>query len=310
MSETKYLLRFGKSCQWFLIATPETRSWVKKFATIMNLEKKEEDQIGKWPRMFFFLKTSKSNGAPSSLNRTDLKTKEDFPKTGWKAQEVKPLRLWSHPTSPDIICEIEDHDDPMIDIIKMWTSLHFIYLQAQNGGALPLHTALIEREGKGVLLGGPAGIGKSTTCRRLLSPWRALSDDQSLIMENKERGYLAHPLPTWSEHLWKRSTKKWNTEKGIPLSAIFFLERAEVNKVVPIKQEKAAALIYRSSIEVYRTVNAKWKLGLEEKRKLKIKIFDNACKLAKAIPAYTLHFSLTGRFWEEIEKVLQDAYPR
>jgi hypothetical protein len=29
--------------------------------------------------------------------------------------------------------------------------------------------------------------------------------------------------------------------------------------------------------------------------------------LAKSVPAFILRFGLTGKFWQEIEKVLQDA---
>jgi hypothetical protein len=31
---------------------------------------------------------------------------------------------------------------------------------------------------------------------------------------------------------------------------------------------------------------------------------DNACAMAQAIPCYILRVSLTGKFWQEIEKVL------
>jgi hypothetical protein len=33
-------------------------------------------------------------------------------------------------------------------------------------------------------------------------------------------------------------------------------------------------------------------------------LFNNACELAKAVPAYILRVSLEGRFWEEMEKVI------
>jgi len=37
---------------------------------------------------------------------------------------------------------------------------------------------------------------------------------------------------------------------------------------------------------------------------LKKKLIDNASKIARAIPTYKLRASLTGRFWEEMEKIL------
>jgi len=33
-------------------------------------------------------------------------------------------------------------------------------------------------------------------------------------------------------------------------------------------------------------------------------VFDNACRLAKALPAFILEFSQEGEFWKEIDRVL------
>lgn len=302
MTETGYLLRLGDGSGWVIIATPDTRSWVEKFATIMKLEAKEQDRYCKWPRMFFFLKTSRKDGYPALINLIGSKTEEDFPRTGWKAHNLRSLRLWSHRAVPDIICEIGNESNHELDIIRMWTSLYFIYLPAQNSGGLPLHAALVELYGKGVLLVGPGGSGKSTSCRRILFPWRVLSEDQSLIVRNARKGYLAHPIPTWSDHLWQRTEQRCNIERYVRLAAIFFLEQAEFNEVVPINKEQAAVFLNHSSTDVHR---AAWQnFSNEDERKLKMKIFDNSCKLAKAVTAYTLRISLNGRFWEEMEKVI------
>jgi len=39
-------------------------------------------------------------------------------------------------------------------------------------------------------------------------------------------------------------------------------------------------------------------------RKLRRQVFDNACRLAKRIPAFKLRASRNGRFWEKIEQAL------
>jgi len=36
---------------------------------------------------------------------------------------------------------------------------------------------------------------------------------------------------------------------------------------------------------------------------LKEKVFDNACKLARGIPAFKLRVSLDGKFWKEMERI-------
>jgi len=202
----------------------------------------------------------------------------------------------------DVICEIENERNPELDIVRMWTSLYIIYLQVQESGGLPLHAALVERDGKGILLVGPGGSGKSTLCRRLPRPWCALSDDQALIVRDARKRYLAHPIPTWSDYLWQRSERRCNVEHHVLLAAIFFIKQAGCDKVIPIGEGEAAAFINYSSTEVSRPI---WcDLDVEEKWTVKMKIFGNACKLARAVPAYILHAGLNSQFWDEMEKVL------
>jgi hypothetical protein len=51
-------------------------------------------------------------------------------------------------------------------------------------------------------------------------------------------------------------------------------------------------------------------LGLfkEEVRALYLERFNNLCALARAIPAHVLHISLTGAFWQEIERALEGGH--
>lgn len=302
MESSAFLLKLGDGTRWHLLADPGTSSWIQKFAMIMQLKTNDQDGHSKYPRMFFTLRYS-GKGEPGELiNLMSSKIEEDLPRSGWKAQDFRSLRSWHHQAVPDIICEIGNEGNRELDIVRMWTSLYIIYLQVQDSGGLLLHAALVERDGKGVLLVGPGGSGKSTLCRRLPCSWYALSDDQSLIVRDHRKMYLAHPIPTWSDYLWRESERRWNFEHHVPLTAIFFIEQAGSDEVVPIGQGKAAVFINHSSIEVCRPIW--WNLSDEEGIELKKKIFENACQLAKAIPAYTLRINLTGRFWEVMQEVL------
>lgn len=51
----------------------------------------------------------------------------------------------------------------------------------------------------------------------------------------------------------------------------------------------------------------KGNLNLKEEKVIRKKLFDNACQLAKAVPVFSLRVSLNGRFWENMEKVLENA---
>ncbi|GBD96011.1 MAG TPA: SynChlorMet cassette protein ScmC [Nitrospirae bacterium] len=294
MTKPAYMLKLGNGSGRLIKSTLDTISWVEKFAAIMELKANGRDRRSNCPGIFFVRRGAGKDGFPE--------IDENFPESGWKSHDFRALRFWSHRTVSDIICEIGDECSHELDIVRMWTSLYIIYLQMMDSGGLPVHAALIEIDGKGILIAGPGGSGKSTLCRRLPRSWHALSDDQSLIVRDDRKGYLAHPIPTWSDYLWQQSERRWNVERCAPLTAIFFIEQAESEEAVPIGQGQAAVFINRSSTEVCRPI---WRnLNAEEEGEIKKKIFDNACKLARAVPAYILRLSRDGRFRDEIEKVL------
>ena len=65
-----------------------------------------------------------------------------------------------------------------------------VCLRTQACGAVLLHGALAQRDGQGVILASPGGIGKTTASRRLSPPWHSLSDDASLVMCDTAREVL------------------------------------------------------------------------------------------------------------------------
>lgn len=215
------------------------------------------------------------------------------------------LQFWFHCETPDVLCDIGTGEGTALDIIRMWQALYPIYQRAQDLRGLPLHAALVKCKKKGVLLAAPGNTGKTTCCSRLPHAWEVLCDDETLVVRNSHGQYLAHPFPTWSNYLKRNYEQTLDVQQYVPLSSIFFLEQAKIDEVIPIGQGKAAVLINQSAMQLcYRN----WRnLDLEEKRALKKKLFDNACELAKTVPAFMLRVSLYGRFWEEIETVLKYA---
>ena len=156
--------------------------------------------------------------------------------------------------------------------------------------------------GRGFLLAGQGGTGKSTCCRRLPNNWKPLCDDEALIVLDKSKVYHVHPFPTWSDYIMERAKNTWDVQKSVPLSAIFFLEQSEKDEVIPLSKEQSAILITKSSKQAY---DWSWTWIDKNNQTILIKdIFNNAFEMAKVIPAYRLRVSLNGRFWEEIEKVM------
>ena len=214
------------------------------------------------------------------------------------------MRFWSNPETQDIICDIgKKEENYELEFIKMNQALYPIYKRAGRAGGLPLHSALIERGGSGLLLVASGGVGKSTCCRRIPYPWRPLCDDEVLILLDKDKTYKAYPFPTWSDYIWRRSQKTWNVGEAVGVSAIFFLERFDKDEIITIEQGRAAALISTSAQQgLFRN-----RQGVDIRRQIVFRkiFFQNACSLARAIPAFILRVSPNnGKFWENMEEAL------
>lgn len=183
-----------------------------------------------------------------------------------------------------------------------------VALDAENRGGVLLHGALAERDGHGVLLAGPGGVGKTTAGRRLTHPWRTLCDDTTLVTRDSGGRYWAHPWPTWSRWMFGNSGGSWDVQRAVPLRAIFFLAQDETDRAVPIGAGKATTRLMEAASQV-NTVMPEI-LDKPAYRALNLKRFDNICALAGSVPCYELHLSLTGAFWREMERVLEERSGR
>jgi SynChlorMet cassette protein ScmC len=299
-SADEYLLRLGNGQGWQVSSTAGVRLEVGELGRIMGLKSCKPNG---YPKLIFTRRGLGKTKYEETICSLDKDIEVDLRKLGWKVHDLWLVRLWSHDDVPDFICEIRNEEgDYEPSILSMRLSMYPIYQQAQDSGGLPLHAGLVERDGKGVLLAAPRNTGKSSCCRRLPSPWRALCDEETLVVRDDRKQYLAHPFPTWSDHIVKRCEKTWNVQRHVPLTTIFFLEQARIDEVIPIGQGEATVLMNQSAMQAcHRFWN---NLDYEEVRTRKKRLFDNACALAGSIPMYKLRVSLQGRFWEKIEAVL------
>lgn len=299
-----YFLRLSDGQAWQLMAPPgrrEASDFLEKFASIMELKPSGPYDIEK----ILFCGQDDFLSIKDGCTKKYLGSGSGEGDNGWFVYDHKNLRVWNHAQIPDVICEICDNGGEDVEILNMWFALQPIFQKAQNRGGLPMHAALLELAGKGILISAPGNTGKSTCCRRVPGYWKALCDDETLIVHSKKEGYRAHPFPTWSDYLWRNSQKRWPVESSAPLSAIFFLEQAEATEILTIGKGEAAALINQSTNQVCEKF---WRPSDKATKTMQVKrLFDNACEMAKKVPAYKLRASLNGRFWEEIERVLRVA---
>ena len=220
----------------------------------------------------------------------------------WEHYDLGTCSTWFHSTSGDVICEIKDNSVYETQFMNMWYSTQAFFHRSVSGGGLPFHTGLAELNGQGILFAGPGNMGKSTCCRRLPDYWKPLCDDEALVVRDKKKEYRVHPFPTWSDYLWKRAENTWDVHYSVPLGAIFFIEQAETDEAKAVGPGEASILMRESATQVYRKF---WRrLDKEDKRRLSLQLFSNACEMAKHIPAFRLSVTLDGKFWEEAEKAL------
>jgi SynChlorMet cassette protein ScmC len=297
----RYCFRLADGKGWQFMGASADRDvslFVDRFAGIAGLRASAEEGF----RKIFFLHTDEVRQMKNGPHVADCGWALDETNGGWVVYDHKSLKIWCHESIPEIICEICDHSTHDTEIMNMWHALQPIFQQAQKTGGLPIHGALLELEGKGVIIAASGDTGKSTCCRRIPGYWKPLCDDELLVIFDKENGYRAHPFPTWSDYLWRNSEKTWDVAYSVPLQAIFFLEQAQTDEAKPVGNGQAAILMKQSAMQVchkfWRTVDK------EHRRELTQQLFGNACEMAKTIPAYTLKATLEGRFWEEIERHL------
>jgi SynChlorMet cassette protein ScmC len=179
---------------------------------------------------------------------------------------------------------------------------HLLIKYAEVRGAVLLHGALIERDGSGVILAGPGGAGKTTAARRLVSPWRPLCDDSTLVVCDQNGAFWAHPWPTWSCFLYGGTGGSWDVQYSVPLEGIFFLEQAKEENFEPLGVAQAACLLIESAEQTSWPLSPLMKQ--DELRIIRLKRFENICNMIQAVPSFVLRLGLNGPFWREIERAL------
>jgi SynChlorMet cassette protein ScmC len=295
-----FYLSLSDGSSWCLTGDQQNAQLVDKLASIMQL--KECDSSSS--RRFIFVSNGNANvdyrKVPDVLLTDTFLARNP---NGWYFYDHNTIRIWQNGKVPDVICEVKLNISREIELLNMWFALQPIYQRSISRGGLPFHGGLVERAGQGFLLLASGGTGKSTCCERLPDEWLPLCDDESLVVLTEEKTYQAHPFPTWSDYLWRQSDKTWNVQHSVPLSGLFFLEQSEEDAVEVLGEGKAAVLMTESAAQICEKF---WRnLGEEDQKKHRAELFDNACEMAKRVPAYRLKMSLNGRFWRKMEEVIR-----
>ncbi len=296
MHSTGYCLSLSDGCNWWITSDDDSRPILSQLANIMNLKECMSDGFY---RLIICEYGSERYKEFMSIDESGKLINQ----SEWKIYKLKYSRVLHNNSSNTIIFENQKKLDKITRYLNMWLSLHPIYLHSMMLGGLPFHAGLAELDGKAVLFAARGGTGKSTCCRRLPNDWKVLCDDEALAVMGKSGEYMVHPFPTWSDYFMDREKKTWDVQYSAPLSAIFFIDQAEKDDVIPISLGRSVMAITDSS---YQVLN-KFEVGMIEQEKIELRseIFRKAHDMAKKIPCYRLQVSLDGSFWEEIEKIIK-----
>jgi len=218
------------------------------------------------------------------------------------------------PHDPDapLVCPVFPGTDPSLLTIGMTRVASAIGREAQSRGGLLLHGALADRPSgqgrEGILLAGPGTVGKTTASNRLPPPWRSLCDDTTLVVRDAHGAYWAHPMPTWSR-FYGGDGGSWDVQSAVPLRAIFFLTQSPSDRVEPLDQPASTMAMLLESVEQACRPMAR-DLSEDQARGMHDEWLANARALMRTVPASLLHISLTGSFWQEIERALSPGAER
>jgi SynChlorMet cassette protein ScmC len=296
--KTAHTFHLADGQSWDLHYMDGLEHWGDSFASMMNLVQTEESNGTK----LIFVDMAQEDRFTRPTVRTSPLVIPDFEKQSWSPHDPGPVRIWSSNVASEKVIELLFLQTPELQTISMLFCLIPMYHTVINNGGLPFHAALLTRNGSGVLIAARGDGGKSTCATRIPKPWQALCDDEAIIVRDRSGRFVVHPFPTWSDHVSGRSHKTWDVQRYVPLRAIFFLEQAGEDRVVEISKAEAAIRAHRAAEQVSTHT---WRgLDAADVRKFRQKLFENACELVKTVPTYILQASLTGRFWEEIEKAL------
>lgn len=228
------------------------------------------------------------------LHVTTDATRDPSP-LGWSVTALSP-------TTRLIILPRPVDDDPLGTWPMLLLTQALISEMPAHGGIL-LHGALIERNGCGVILAGAGGVGKSTACQRLRSPWRAVSDDLTVVIPDAQGNFWAHPWPTWSRFMFGGSGGTWPVQQAIPLQGVCLLAQADEDRIEPVGGGQAVGRLLQSAEQADSLMTP---LSADARRCRRLQRFESLCAMARTVPCAMLHMSLTGAFWDELETWLRD----
>jgi hypothetical protein len=151
-------------------------------------------------------------------------------------------------------------------------------LRAMEGGFL-LHAASAVRNGRAFLFAGVSGAGKTTIARLAPADVAVLTDEISYIRK-AGKGYKAYGTPFAGE------LARSGANLSAPLDTLFFLEKADANRIDPVSPRAAASALLRHT------------LFFAQDAELVRDVFDSAVEFVSRVHTEQLLFQPDARIWQ------------
>lgn len=169
-----------------------------------------------------------------------------------------------------------------------WPELEYslrllVALAAFRQGGLLFHGAGVAVDGRGVVLFGPSGIGKTTAARHARGP--VLNDDLVLLMPATV-GWQVCATP------FTNPTQTQPRAGDLPLAALCRLEQSEQVALRPLSRAEALAAVL-ACVPV-----------LTAHPPLVVPLFDRCTALLQAVPAYVLSLRPDDTYWDVLREVV------
>lgn len=156
-----------------------------------------------------------------------------------------------------------------------------------------VHGTLLEIEpGRGILLYGQSGVGKSTTAMRYRKAGGNCFADDEILLAWDGTSFHAHPLPTWSAFYRKGPDGfLYPFDRSVRVERAYWLTRGKDREFIGTvdRQMRKAQFMSAFSLHAFHIIS---KLSLEAKREWALKSFEFVEDLERAYEPLAFHAHL------------------
>ena len=294
-----YKIKLTEDSETSIICLDGEHPWLNEYIQEISVSSKSTLQ-GR--RVFIITYDPQRKSCDDIIDKVYKLTGDMLPRSGWLGRYAFSYHLWRHPGCDDLIFEVKRDQKEKFRNYQLAAGLVYLLYEAVFWGpeqGLPLHAACIERDGAAFLLCGDSGTGKSTCCQRIPFPWRALTDEETLVARSSNGGYFARALPNLADLTRQNTVRAYNVPYALPISALFFLQKANADQLHKIVGAEATIKVVKAAESVF----VRYHNHINDKISFRKRQLENAVLLIKSVPNFVLSVFREGAFWRTMEEV-------